>query len=278
MATQKTIIILSVSSDIGLYMAKQYLAQGRRVVGTYRTKKHVSSLTGKKNCILIPCDFSNKKSVQAFAAEIKKRKITWDAFVSCAGYLLPAKPFFECDIDEWIDSVHVNGLEQLRALHVLYLSRNKRTTCDVIYFAGGGADRTVKNITAYAISKIVLMKMCEYLDSENKDLNVFIVGPGWTRTKIHEQVLRSKSVAQERVEETKRFIESKGGTRLEEIFECIEWLREEGKALAGGRNFSVVYDPWRTKTRDELKEALMSDEGMYKLRRHGNGFMQEQIK
>src|ERR1041385_6024931 len=148
----KTIVILSVSSDIGLYMAKQYLAQGYRVVGTYRTKKNIEPLLNEKNCVLIPCDFAKAKSVEKFAMEVKKKKIVWDVFVSCAGNLLPAKPFVDCDINEWIESVHANGLEQLRALHLLYPLRNKKIISDVVYFAGGGANKTVKNITAYAIS------------------------------------------------------------------------------------------------------------------------------
>jgi short-subunit dehydrogenase len=270
----KTIVILSVGSDIGLYMAQQYLAQGHRVVGTYRTKKNVAALSKEKNCVLIPCDFAKPKSVVKFAAEVKKKKIVWDAFVSCAGNLLPAKPFVECDIDEWIESVHVNGLEQLRALHLLYPQRNKKATADVVYFAGGGANNAVKNITAYAISKIILTKMCEYIDAETRDLNIFIVGPGWTKTKIHEQILRADDVAVEKYEETKMFVDTKVGTSLEEIFECIEWLRKEGRSLAGGRNFSIVYDPWRCATRQELIEELKLNADMYKLRRHGNEFMQ----
>jgi short-subunit dehydrogenase len=274
----RTIVILSVGSDIGLYMAGEYLKQGHRVVGTYRTKKHVKPLLDHRNCVLIPCDFADKKSVNKFASEIKKRRIVWDVFVSCAGHLLPAKPFFECDIDEWIQSVHVNGLEQLRALHALYPSRNKMTTSDVVYFAGGGANNAVKDITAYAISKIILTKMCEYIDAETKDLNIFIVGPGWTKTKIHEQILKTKKVASAKYEETKTFMATKEGTSLKEIFECIEWLRAEGRTLAGGRNFSIVYDPWRTSTRGELIKELRSNADMYKLRRHGNGFLQPAIK
>ncbi len=271
----KTVVILSVSSDIGLYMAKQYLAQGYRVIGTYRTKKHIMPLLDQKNCILFPCDFANPNDVTKFASAIKQRKIVWDVFISCTGYLLPALPFFECNIDQWIESVHINGLEQLRTLHALYPYRNKKTISDVVYFAGSGANSAVKNITAYAISKIILMKMCEYLDAENEDLNVFIVGPGWTKTKIHQQLLQGQGrVAKEKIEQTKAQIASHQTASLEEVFECIEWLRQEGKSLAGGRNFSVVYDPWRGRTRPSLMKALRTDPHMYKLRRHKNSFMQ----
>ena len=275
---QKTILILSVSSDIGQYMAKQYLAQGHRVIGSYRTKKNIQSLIDQNNCRLLPCDFSKPKSVQKFCRDIKKRKITWDVFVSCVGYLLPAQPFFECKVDDWVGNVHVNALEQLRVLHALYPQRKNKAVSDVVFFAGGGANNAVVDITAYAISKIILTKMSEYLDAENKDLNVFIVGPGWTKTKIHEQVLNARRVSKRKFSETKTFMDTKDGTSIEEIFECIEWLRSEGKALSGGRNFSVVYDPWRKQTRAQLVKALKTDTGMYKLRRHGNGFLQEQKK
>jgi short-subunit dehydrogenase len=278
MATSKTFIILSVSSDIGLYMAEQYLAQGHRVIGSYRTLKNVKSLQGHKNCRLIPCDFSKPKSIRDFIARIKKQKITWDVFISCVGYLLPAKPFFECDAGEWIESVHINALEPLRVIHALYPLRNKRAVSDVVWFAGGGANNAVVDITAYATSKIILTKMTEYLDAENKDLNMFIVGPGWTKTKIHDQILKARSVASKKLNETKDFMETKDGTSIGEIFECIEWLRAEGRTLSGGRNFSVVYDPWRTKTRGDLVKALRADAGMYKLRRHGNGFLQSALK
>lgn len=275
---RKTFLILSISSDIGLYMAEQYLAEGHRVIGSYRTLKHVKPLLKRKNCLLIPCEFSKPQSVRNFIARIKKQKITWDVFISCVGYLLPAKPFFECDADEWIGSVHVNALEPLRILHALYPLRNKRAVSDVVWFAGGGANNAVVDITAYATSKIILTKMTEYLDAENSDLNMFIVGPGWTKTKIHDQILNARSVASKKFAETKDFMETKEGTSIPEVFECIEWLRAEGRPLSGGRNFSVVYDPWRMKTRKELVKALRADAGMYKLRRQGNGFLQSPLK
>ena len=144
----KTVIILSISSDIGLYMAKQYLAQGCRVIGSYRTKAHVKGLLNEKYCLLLPCDFSKISSIREFCSAIKKQKITWDAFISCVGYLLPARPFFECKADEWIGNIHVNALEQLRVLHALYPLRNKKSVSDVVFFAGGGANNAVVDITA----------------------------------------------------------------------------------------------------------------------------------
>jgi len=118
----------------------------------------------------------------------------------------------------------------------------------------------------------MLAKMCEFLDAENKDLNVFIVGPGWTKTKIHHTILSDKRTVKSKVLETRDFLKNKNGTSLDDIDECVDWLCEQGKPVAGGRNFSVVYDPWRKDKREQLKKALKLDPDMYKLRRNKNNF------
>ena len=46
------------------------------------------------------------------------------------------------------------------------------------------------------------------------------------------------------------------------------------RQLTSGRNFSVVYDPWRQDKRKALVAALKKDANMYKLRRHANDFLQ----
>ena len=265
----KTVIILSVSSDIGTHLALKYLERGFRVIGTYRNRAHVAALEGQKNCHLFSCDLSHGEGLNDFVHQVGDRKISWDIFISCAGQPLPVMPFFECDFDEWSASVHVNAIEQLRALHMLYPCRNKKGA-HAVFFAGGGMNGTVKNFSAYTISKIMLAKMCEFLDAENRSLNVFIVGPGWTKTKIHNTILADKRTARAKASETKDFLKDKAGTSLDDIYECIDWLCAEGRSLAGGRNFSVVYDGWRKGRREKLKKALKSDPDMYKLRRSGN--------
>ncbi len=268
---KKTVIILSISSDIGTHLAKKYLERGFTVVGTYRNRSHVQELQGQKKCHLFFCDLAHGEGLKAFVSQVKEHKWSWDIFISCAGHPLPVVPFFESNFDEWSSSVHVNAIEQLRALHMLHPYRNKKKA-DAVFFAGGGMNGSVVNFSAYTVSKIMLAKMCEFLDAENEDLNVFIVGPGWTKTKIHGTILSDRRTAKAKVTETRAFLSKKAGTSLDEIDECIEWLRGQGKAVAGGRNFSVVYDPWREKTRAQLTRALKADPQMYKLRRCKNEF------
>ena len=140
----------------------------------------------------------------------------------------------------------------------------------VVFFAGGGTNNPFTNYSAYCVSKILLIKMCELLDDENTDLNVFIVGPGWVRTKIHDQTLDNPKGAGNSYERTLEFLESEGsGTSYEDIYDCINWCIAKGRDVAGGRNFSVVYDTWR-QGGEQLAEQLRGDSDKFKLRRFGN--------
>ena len=115
------------------------------------------------------------------------------------------------------------GVRRFFTKHMLYPLRNKKGA-DAVFFAGGGMNGSVVDFSAYTISKIMLAKMCEFLDAENKDLNVYIVGPGWTKTKIHAAILNDKRSSQSKVRETKSFLKTKGGTSLDDIYECINEL------------------------------------------------------
>ena len=59
------------------------------------------------------------------------------------------------------------------------------------------------------------------------------------------------------------------GTELDQIAAMIRWGIEQGRSVAGGRNFSVVHDGW-SQDGDHLAEALRADADKFKLRRHGN--------
>jgi hypothetical protein len=56
---------------------------------------------------------------------------------------------------------------------------------------------------------------------------------------------------------------------MAEIRGLIDWCFTQPREVTGGRNFSVVHDPWRGGGA-ELATALGSDQEAFKLRRHGN--------
>lgn len=268
MENKKNLVtILSITSGIGAALAERYSAKGDIVVGTYRSKEGLN-LEKMKNCHLFYCDLSDKNSIKKFAEEFNKSDFKWNTLISCPCDPRPLKPFFEGNFDEWSNSIHINAIEQLRVLHEMYQFRDRDKISNVVYFSGGGGpNKAVINISAYNLSKVMLMRMCELLDVENKDLNPFVIGPGWVKTKNHEFILKYLDPSDKRYEETKDFLKNRAGTSMDDIFNCIEWLCNQGKEIVGGRNFSVVYDNWGN---EKLAEILKTDNNMYKLRRYGN--------
>lgn len=270
MGKNKNIFILGIGSDIGRALAKFYAGRGDKVYGTYRSRQSVKSIAGQKKIRLLKCDLADRNSINNCISKYRKLGKPWDIFISCAGTMEPIGKFFKVDFDKWEKSIIVNSIAQLRFLHGVYPYRRKNKINHTVFFAGGGTNNPFTNYSAYCASKIMLIKMCELLDDENKDLNVFIVGPGWVRTKIHFQTLKNRLTAGANYANTRIFMKSEEpGTSYKDIFDCIDWCISRGRAVAGGRNFSVVHDHWR-KNAASLIRKLRADTGKFKLRRFKN--------
>ncbi len=177
----------------------------------------------------------------------------------------PIGPFFEIDFDQWQRSITINALGQLRVLHGLYPLRRRNGNNGAMFFAGGGTNNPFTNYSAYTASKIFLIKMAELLDDEASDLNIFVVGPGFVRTRIHDETLRAADRAGHNLKRTQDFLKTEG-TGFDTIFDCIEWCFSQNREITGGRNFSTVHDPWRDAGADFVADLAM-DRDLCKLRR-----------
>jgi hypothetical protein len=108
--------------------------------------------------------------------------------------------------------------------------------------------------------------MCEQLDKEADDLNIFIIGPGFLPTKMIQETIRAGDVAGANYQKTLDFLDTPG-TSFDDVFAHINWCMEQGRGVAGGRNFSTVHDPWRGDG-GTLAERLRGDPDMFRLRRY----------
>jgi NAD(P)-dependent dehydrogenase (short-subunit alcohol dehydrogenase family) len=265
----RVVFILSISSDIGSELARRYLAQGAIVCGTYRNTLP-ADLGDNPRFKSLRCDANEPDSHGAIASFLKTAGLQWDIFISCVGQLSPIGLFFENDFEQWSEAVNVNSTSQLRALHAAYPFRRSGDRCHVVFFAGGGTNNPFRAYSAYCIGKIALIKMCELLDDEAPDLNAFIVGTGWVRTKIHEQTINAGPRAGVNHATTSGFLASDvKGTSHDDIAAMIEWGIAQDRPVAGGRNFSVVHDHWRDGGH-ELSAQLRANPHQFKLRRSGN--------
>jgi NAD(P)-dependent dehydrogenase (short-subunit alcohol dehydrogenase family) len=267
MSTRPVVFLSSITSDIGVALAQRYSTDGYIVAGTYRSEKLLPDLRSLPDSHLFYCDLADPKSVTDSINQFARLGLQWGTFVSLASHPPPLCGFFEGDFEAWSQSVHVNCIEQLRTLRLLHPLRRAGSINHAIFFAGPGTNNAVTNFSALTLSKIMLIKMCELLDAESPDINAFIVGPGWTRTKTHDLILSDPQVSAGKKADTLRFLQSNAGTSMDDIYASIRWLCAQGRTVAGGRNFSIVHDEWGE---ESLATALRADPDMYKLRRNRN--------
>ena len=259
---QRKAIVISASSDIGFELCKWWHGRSWDIVGTFRTGSTKTSQLGDLGVGLVQCELENNGDINDLCKK-------WDVLVFCPGMLDPIGSFLECDYDYWNSSINVNFINQLRILHRLLPNRNTSNGLEprVIFFAGGGTNSAPINYSAYTISKIALIKMCELLDAEIQDTGFSIIGPGWVKTKIHKTTLEAGKKAGKAYALTKNRLQSNHFTSMKLILECCDWIVHSHRRVVSGRNFSVVHDMWGEKT---LEEMLISNKDMYKLRRYGN--------
>lgn len=265
----RSAIIISASSDIGTAMSQRWSACGWNVFGTYRTRSHAVEELMSDGIELVHCDLSDRASILDACANLRELCPQWDALIMCPGTQDPVGSFIDCDFDEWEESVMINFIGQMHIIHELLQSKRINSALEpcVLLFAGGGTNNTTINYSAYTISKIALIKMCELLDAEIPDARFVIIGPGWVKTKIHDSTLKAGVRAGANYQRTIDKLADNECTAMDSVLDCCDWVIEAPRELVSGRNFSVVFDEWGA---EELEEKLAKEPDMYKLRRYGN--------
>lgn len=264
-----SVIIISISSDIGAAMGRRWLSRGWKIYGTYRTLSPSIEEIQNLGAKIFSCDLSNVRSIQDACSKLRSVCPQWDILIVCPGTQEPVSPFIECLFDDWEESVKVNFTSQMRVLHELLPARHVSTPLGpcVLFFAGGGTNDAPVNYSSYIVSKIGLIKMGELLDAEIPDTRFVVVGPGWVKTKIHSATLKAGRRAGANYQRTLDKFERDDWIPLDEILDRCEWLIQAPRELISGRNFSIAFDPFGS---EELEKELAQEPDLYKLRRFGN--------
>ncbi|HBK42807.1 MULTISPECIES: SDR family NAD(P)-dependent oxidoreductase [unclassified Polynucleobacter] len=266
-----TKLILSISSDIGAAAANYWIDKGFDVAGTYRTYSQSIKELEKRGAKLFQCNLLDIKSIDAVTSEMLACIQDWSTLLVLPGTMTPIANFENVSIDIWRSCIDLNFTNPLRMVHSLLSIRKKEPSNDmgalIMFSAGGGVQSTPISSSAYTTSKIALIKFAEILDAEIPDLRVLIFGPGWVKTKIHNEVLNSEVKGGPVYQRTAEVFKKNRFTEMKKILNFFDWAEHQKKDVVGGRNFSIPNDQWGNK---DLEKVLEENKHMYKLRRSHN--------
>lgn len=261
------IIIIGISSDIGIALANDFILKKYNIIGTYLHSSEKIEMLKEMGAKLFKCDVSDEKNIIKVLSRIKKFK--WDVLIFSTGTQEPIGEFRKIkNFKVWEKSIYINFMSSLFFLHGLLpcVRKSKKKLPTVIFFAGGGTNNATSSYSAYTISKIASIKICELLDYEMKHIKFTILGPGWVKTKIHDATINNKKMSGKNYYKTLSMINGNKCYPVEKVVECCNWLIHEKKKLVGGRNFSAVHDPWGKK----IINKIIKNDNNFKLRRFGN--------
>jgi 3-oxoacyl-[acyl-carrier protein] reductase len=135
----------------------------------------------------------------------------------------------------------------------------------IVLLAGGGAATPFPNYTAYACSKIALVRFAETvaLELAVHQIRVNAVAPGFVATRLHEQTLLAGTLAGPFLEATRAEL-AKGGVPPSVAAKAIAFLLSDRAAEISGRFLAAPYDDWE-RWPEHLAEIQGSD--LFTLRR-----------
>jgi len=272
---RRAAVITGASQGLGLEIARAFVRAGasvvlcaRDAVALQQATEAVRALAGPDQTVLaLASDVSRQQDVTRLVTTALDRLPHLDILVNNAGVYGPMGPVEEAAWDEWVQAVSVNLLGSVLMCRALLPHLKGRRHGKIVQLAGGGATRPMPNFSAYAASKVAVLRFAETLAGEVKEygIDVNAVAPGLLNTRLLDQLLEAgpERAGREMYDRSIRQREE-GGASLQRAAELVVFLASAGSDGITGRLISAVWDPWETLA--ERRQTLEQTD-IYTLRR-----------
>jgi len=181
-----TVLITGANRGIGLEFARQYAADGWRVLAACRNPgaaRHLKEIKG--DIELHALDVREDEQIPDLAMTLAKESI--DILVNNAGVIGPREHFRKTDTSSWLEVFHINSIAPARMAEAFadHLERSSRKLIvNITSKMGSITDNTSGGSYVYRSSKAALNMVAKTLavDLAARGITVVLFHPGWVRT------------------------------------------------------------------------------------------------
>jgi 3-oxoacyl-[acyl-carrier protein] reductase len=274
--SERTAVITGASKGLGKKIAEVFVKNGMSVVLCARSKKELDDVVAElakfksnqdQEIISHALDVSDFGQVDEFARKILSKNPQINILVNNAGIHGPLGEFENNEWDEWQEAINVNLLGAVYLCKKFVPHFKKQNYGKIINLSGGGATGTLPRMSAYAISKVGLVRFTEILAVElaKYHIDVNAIAPGAMLTELNEKVLEqgAEKIGDDYYKKLKQLLDN-GGTPLSQPAELALYLASSESDGITGKLISAPWDPW--KKFDQHREELKNSD-IYTLRR-----------
>jgi 3-oxoacyl-[acyl-carrier protein] reductase len=249
---EKSILVTGGSMGIGLACARAALAAGARVMLCARgasalaaAREDLARDADPEMVATARADVGDEASVDALFAAFEARFGRCDGVIHAAGVYGPIGPITEVDPTAWWDALRINLFGTFLVARAAARHMQRAGGGRIVLFSGGGASTPFPNYTAYASSKVAVVRFTETIAQElGPAIEVNCVGPGFVVTRLHEQTLAAAGLAGAFLDKTRAEME-KGGVPAEVGAAAAVFLVSAAAAGITGKFVAAPYDGYR---------------------------------
>jgi NAD(P)-dependent dehydrogenase (short-subunit alcohol dehydrogenase family) len=180
----KTVLITGVNRGLGLEFARQYRADGWRVIGTVRSRQTAADAAAKLGVELHELDLNEFPAIAALGRALQQETI--DVVIANAGYMGDRDmPIDNVDLASWETSFRVNTIAPIALIGALLAPLRRSADRKAVAISsrrGSIACNDTGGRYMYRSSKAALNAAWRSLSVDHPALVAFVLHPGWVRT------------------------------------------------------------------------------------------------
>ena len=261
-------IITGANRGLGRVIAEHFVRAGASVLLTARDSDLLSQVhrelaplaRGDQKVLSRAGDVAKREDCDAWVAEASRQLPNFCIMVNNAGIHGAKGALEESDWDQWVRTIQINLLGPVYLSRAVIPPFKEKRYGKIINLSGGGATAPMPHVSAYAASKVALVRTTETLAVELKDwhIDVNAIAPGAMNTRMLEEVLEAgpQKVGKDLYERSLKQ-KAEGGTPPEKAASLAVFLASSQTDGITGRLISAVWDDWRKlpKQREQLSKT-----------------------
>jgi NAD(P)-dependent dehydrogenase (short-subunit alcohol dehydrogenase family) len=221
-----TVLLIGASRGIGFELARQYRAEGWRVIATARSEEGLQRLQAL-GCETLRVDVANPAGNSGLAWQLDGEKL--DLAIYVAGAMDRASALQPPTREAFDAAMHTNVMGAMQVIpQILPMLQEARGTLACISSVMGSLQETTSgNAALYRVSKAALNMVVRCTQAEQPDVTVLALHPGWVQTDMGGA--HAPLTVEESATSMRRTLETVRTQRAPE--HCGAFLNHDGKPL-----------------------------------------------